>query len=103
MTGVLVWISSFAVGYAVLWAASGRLTGLQTVIALLVVTVPLCVPSLAVLSRRWHDRGKSGWFSLILLIPYLGAIWVFVELGFLPGDEKSNRYGEKPTIAWPDV
>ncbi len=36
------------------------------------------IPSLAVSVRRLHDVGKSGWFLLIGLIPFIGAIWLLV-------------------------
>lgn len=50
----------------------------------------LCVVACAYLSfasgtRRLHDRGKSGLWMLLAFIP-LGNIWLFIELGFLPGD-----------------
>lgn len=48
----------------------------------------------SVLVRRWHDRGKSAWWVLIWLIPYIGSAWTFIELGFLKGDPGPNRYGE---------
>lgn len=48
--------------------------------------------SLAVQAKRWHDRGKSGWMSLIIFIPLVGPIWSFIELGFLRGTEGSNRF-----------
>ena len=50
---------------------------------------------LAVWAKRWHDRGKSGWWSLVLLIPMVGPIWALVELGFLKGDYGYNRYGHE--------
>ena len=50
---------------------------------------------LAVWAKRWHDRGKSGLWSLILLIPMIGPIWALVELGFLKGDYGYNRYGHE--------
>jgi uncharacterized membrane protein YhaH (DUF805 family) len=53
-------------------------------------------PSLALYAKRWHDRGKSGWWSLILLVPIIGALWVLIELGFLPGIEGPNQYGADP-------
>jgi uncharacterized membrane protein YhaH (DUF805 family) len=53
-------------------------------------------PSLAVSVKRWHDRGKSGWFVLINFIPIVGAIWSFVELGCLRGTPGDNVYGPDP-------
>lgn len=43
--------------------------------------------------KRWHDRGKSGWWVLIVLVPIIGAVWALIETGFLSGDETANRYG----------
>ena len=51
---------------------------------------------LAVQVKRWHDRNKSGWMVLINFIPLVGAIWAFVELGFLRGTTGPNQYGEDP-------
>ncbi|NLA05360.1 MAG: DUF805 domain-containing protein [Firmicutes bacterium] len=53
------------------------------------------VPSLAVLFRRLHDTGRSGWFILFNLIPVVGLIvlLVFVCLDSQPGE---NQYGPNP-------
>lgn len=48
--------------------------------------------------RRYHDFGKSGWWLLLLLIPLLGLIWVFIDLGFRKGTIGDNRYGADPTL-----
>ena len=56
-------------------------------------------PYLAVLAKRWHDREKSGWWTLIGLIPVVGGIWILVECGFLKGTDGSNRFGEDPLLA----
>ena len=57
----------------------------------------LCVflPGLAVVVRRLHDVGKSGWFFLIILIPIVGAIWLIV-LFCLDGQPGDNKYGPNP-------
>lgn len=51
---------------------------------------------LAVHVKRWHDRGKSGWWMLIGLIPFFGGLWTLVECGFLRGTEGPNRFGDAP-------
>jgi uncharacterized membrane protein YhaH (DUF805 family) len=61
-----------------------------------ILSLALIYPSLAVTTKRWHDRDKSGWWSLILLIPIAGGIWFFVELGCLPGTSGPNRFGADP-------
>jgi uncharacterized membrane protein YhaH (DUF805 family) len=56
-------------------------------------------PSLAIAVKRCHDRDRSGWFLLISLIPIIGVIWLFVELGCLRGSIGSNRFGPDPVVA----
>ena len=53
----------------------------------------LFIPMLAVSVRRLHDIGKSGWYYLIALIPYLG--W-FVLLYWMckASDEYTNDYDD---------
>jgi uncharacterized membrane protein YhaH (DUF805 family) len=55
-------------------------------------------PSLAIYTKRWHDRDKSGWWSLIMFIPLIGAIWMLIELGFLRGTDGPNRFGADPIV-----
>lgn len=50
----------------------------------------------SVYAKRWHDRGKSGWWTLIALVPFIGAIWLLVELGILEGTKGANQYGPDP-------
>lgn len=53
------------------------------------------IPSLALLVRRLHDSGKSGWYYFVSLIPLAGPIWLLVLLvtDSTPGD---NEYGVNP-------
>ena len=53
------------------------------------------VPGLAVLVRRLHDVGKSGWMYFIALIPIIGAIWLLV-LFATDSEAGSNKWGENP-------
>jgi uncharacterized membrane protein YhaH (DUF805 family) len=46
--------------------------------------------------KRCHDRDKSGWFLLIGLIPFIGGVWLFIELGLLDGTPGPNQYGPSP-------
>jgi uncharacterized membrane protein YhaH (DUF805 family) len=55
--------------------------------------VAMIWPSLAVSTKRWHDRDKSGWWNLINLVPVVGPIWSLIECGFLPGTDEENRFG----------
>jgi uncharacterized membrane protein YhaH (DUF805 family) len=49
-------------------------------------------PAFAIQTKRWHDRNKSGWWNLIILIPIVGYIWASIELGFIKGTPGENRY-----------
>ncbi len=57
-----------------------------------IILFGLTWPGLAIQTKRWHDRNKSGWWNLIILIPIVGAIWTTIELGFLKGTPGENRY-----------
>lgn len=46
--------------------------------------------------KRFHDRGKSGWWVLITFIPVIGLIWAIIDLGILEGDKGANRFGPPP-------
>ncbi len=46
--------------------------------------------------KRYHDRGKSGWWALILFIPIIGWLWQAFECGFLASDPRYNEYGPGP-------
>ena len=52
--------------------------------------------AIALYAKRWHDRNKSGWWTLIGLIPVIGGIWLLVELGILEGTRGANQYGPDP-------
>lgn len=53
------------------------------------------VPALAVLVRRLHDTGKSGWWVLIGLVPFVGTIVLFV-FSVLDSDVGDNKFGGSP-------
>ncbi|MGI9665923.1 MAG: DUF805 domain-containing protein [Acidimicrobiia bacterium] len=53
-------------------------------------------PNLALSIKRWHDRGKTGWWVLIGLVPIIGGLWALIETGILAGDEGPNEYGPDP-------
>lgn len=68
-----------------------------------------------VLSKRLHDRGKSGWWAALILLslgvawPHptgffdfvlvLVLVWAVVELAVLPSEQGANRFGPNPLKA----
>jgi len=57
--------------------------------------IAVFIPGLAVSVRRLHDVGKSGWMILLMLIPLIGAIWIFV-LTVIDSNPGENKYGPNP-------
>ena len=65
-----------------------------------------------VLSKRLHDRGRSGWWAALILVAMVATwprpvgffdflfalvvVWAVVELGVMPGEAGANRYGPNP-------
>jgi len=94
-------------------------------LAVVAISVLLFWIAIAINARRWHDRDKSGWWSLLYLAAYLPLLifafsyphippqshnsyliaaligmlaillWPLIELGFLRGSDKANRYGAR--------
>lgn len=70
-----------------------------------------------VLSKRLHDRGRSGWWAALILAStvavwphpesfldfpfFLVLVWAFVELAVMPGEQGANRYGLNPVVLAP--
>ena len=68
-----------------------------------------------VLSKRLHDRGRSGWWAAVIIAAIIAVwpypegffdflfavviVWAVVELGVLPGEQGANRYGPNPLKA----
>ncbi len=52
--------------------------------------------SVVMMSKRFHDRDKSAWNMLALIIPVIGPLWVFLELGLRGGSPSDNRFGPDP-------
>lgn len=62
-----------------------------------VVGVLVFLATLAVAIRRLHDTGKSGWFILLGLIPFVGGIILLVF--YLLPSEGPNQWGTGPAVA----
>jgi uncharacterized membrane protein YhaH (DUF805 family) len=45
--------------------------------------------------KRYHDRNKSGFWFLVIFIPFIGGIWQLVECGFLSGTPGANNFGQR--------
>jgi uncharacterized membrane protein YhaH (DUF805 family) len=53
-------------------------------------------PALALIIKRLHDRDKTGWWALLLLVPIVGPLFLAVGVWFLKGTNGPNRFGPDP-------
>lgn len=69
--------------------------GEAVIVILVLAYIPLIWIGIATAAKRMHDHGKSGWFQLIGLIPFVG-IYIFILCGCMRGNVGANAYGEDP-------
>ncbi|GGA04993.1 DUF805 domain-containing protein [Paenibacillus marchantiophytorum] len=68
--------------------------GLNSVLPLL-YSLAVLLPSLAVSFRRLHDTGRSAWWVLISLIPFVGSI-ILIVFNCQDSEPNTNKYGPNP-------
>lgn len=68
----------------------------RVIVPIAIVSVLFLYPTYALATKRWHDRNKSGWWSLIAFVPFIGGLWFLIECGFLGGTDGENYYGPAP-------
>jgi uncharacterized membrane protein YhaH (DUF805 family) len=91
---VIVFVIVFVIAPSANTAAvSVLITVLFVVIAVLfvIVAIYLGLAELALLVRRLHDSGRSGWWVLIGVVPLVGAIMLLV-FTLIEGTPGPNRY-----------
>jgi uncharacterized membrane protein YhaH (DUF805 family) len=110
---ILVGLIQLAVAFALSRVFSADFQFVATIIG----WVLMIWPTIPISTKRWHDRNKSGWWILVILIPsvlgiftsdenplnpvgiasMVAAIFVFIQCGCLRGTVGPNKYGEDPT------
>jgi uncharacterized membrane protein YhaH (DUF805 family) len=68
---------------------------MRVIVPMAIIIVLFLHPGYALYTKRWHDRDKSGWWSLIGFVPFIGGLWLIIELGFLGGTPGGNRFGSR--------
>lgn len=126
------------IGWELFWSASGRLARTPFLVACAVLIAiaavyeawvgptihwltgwfayPLLLYGAAcVLSKRLHDRGRSGWWAALVLFALVAVwptphgvgaliftlilLWAAIELGVMQGEDGANRFGPSPLAA----
>lgn len=85
------WFALFFVLLSILVEAILAMAGPSAAVLSVVVPLALFIPSLAVLIRRLHDLDRSGWWSLIALVPLVNLVLIFWLVR--KGTEGDNRFG----------
>jgi len=87
--------TAFWIGFAILFAAGAAVqagvfmavNGSDVEIASLVASAAFIYPALALYAKRCHDRGKSAWWLVVLIVPVFNIVWLVWELGLQPSVE----------------
>ena len=83
-----LWSILISAGSTALDATLGTPIGLLTSLAML-------LPSVAVAIRRLHDIGRTGWWYLIVLVPFVG--WIVLIVFFCTKSQDGpNQWGDAP-------
>jgi uncharacterized membrane protein YhaH (DUF805 family)/cold shock CspA family protein len=53
------------------------------------------LPGIAITIRRQHDIGLSGWFYLLVFVPYVGNLIILV-FALIPSQKHDNKWGPVP-------
>jgi uncharacterized membrane protein YhaH (DUF805 family) len=107
--GPFLMASAALLAFAVLYESFGITLHLLTG---WLVYPPLLFFATCMLSKRLHDRGRSGWWAALVLLSLVAVwptprhfldflfsgvvVWAIVELGVMPSEQGANRYGLNP-------
>jgi uncharacterized membrane protein YhaH (DUF805 family) len=97
---LLFWFVSSILGGGVLLATVASLTRTAIEFGTHPLSQALCIIAVAVVIlraaiSRFHDIGWSGWAVLLMFVPLVGVV-AFLLLLVVPGQKRSNLYGEPP-------
>ena len=84
-----------AAGLAAAGADDGQAMGVVGMVMLALAYIAYIACFWIIMIQRCHDLDKSGFFSLLMLVP-LANIFVGFYFLFAPGTRGENRYGKRP-------
>lgn len=64
----------------------------------LLILIAVIYLSMMINIKRAHDRGRSGFFALLLVVPII-SLWPLIEFGFIKGTGGENKFG-LPDNTW---
>ena len=89
----IIWVIGIVLSYIMdeVPSRSTELTFIVIIIILLEVVNYLWTCA-AMLVKRCRDVNNSGWWAFLILIPIIGQIWAFIQLGLIKGKSEVNKY-----------
>ena len=69
--------------------------GLDIIMPAAIIEILYLLLFLSITVRRLHDTNRSGWWFLLVFIPFIGQL-VFLIFMCLKGTEGENRFGKDP-------
>jgi uncharacterized membrane protein YhaH (DUF805 family) len=102
IAGLVANIIDSALGWRVYeTTVNGMQQGSGPVAAL--VGLALVIPGLSVAVRRLHDTDRSGWWLLLVIIPFIGwiVLIIFMAMSGTPGPNKYGPPRDMNTWAYP--
>lgn len=93
--------SVFAAGFTIIETLLGLQLAQDIGILSAIYALAIAAPTVSVTVRRLHDTGRTGWWSLLFLVPVIGWI-ALISLTLFNSDLGANAYGKSPK-AWNSV
>lgn len=96
LAALIGWVAALKLPDAAFASQEALLTAVMAqpdmLVAIAAILLAVLVCAAAIIVKRYHDRGKSGWWAFLFLVPVVGPAWQFIECGFLPGQKGFNRF-----------
>lgn len=89
LVSVVLTVLDTVLGFNI-WLDEGLLSTLYS--------LAILIPSITVSIRRLHDLDRSGWWLLLILLPFIGTLLLLIYFCF-KGSEGPNRFGDDPLRA----
>ncbi len=95
MMGAIALMMVAVFGIALLMTLVGKVGGVVMTFLPLLMAVLIMAANFVFVIRRLHDMNRTGWLSLLALVPFVGIVFGLWVL-FGPGDKEANQYGAAP-------
>ena len=88
------WI--YSIPLVLVMLANDYLVAETNEILYLIILAAVLYPAMMINIKRAHDRNRTGFFSLLLIVPII-SLWPLIEFGFIRGSDGNNNYGPEPS------